>query len=678
MKTWIKYSLLFALLATLAIVFHRDSITSPPNHEHAWAQSDYQALAHGFIRNNFDLLNAETYVYNHQYPHDWQVAHPSTKTSVNFPIYSYTVAVLMKVLGTSEPWVYRSFTLLMSFIGLLYLFKLAQMLNINLYLSLGLVLFLACSPLYVFYQANFLPGVPALSVSLVGIYHYFKYVQTKQHKYFLIGIVFLTLSAMSRTTYVMPLIAILGVELLRIIQKQSSFWNKVLPTVLSLSVIVGYLWYDQWYRDIHGSLFLNIILPPRSFNEVLEIFDLIRERWIFQYFNEQQFQIFGGVLGIILFAILLKKFQLNDTQKRLGQMVLTLFLGSFAFFWAMMTQFTSHDYYFIDSFYLPLILGLTFGVSYIQSAGKWITAVAIFFFTWIPFQLLPDTFKVQEQKTVEGFYDRTRPTVRNFTGTKAYFDSLGIEKEDKILVLGAVGPNLPFTFFERKGYTIFNIESHRIEKALTWDFDYVVVQNDYFTAEILPYYPQLLNLLEPVADNGKITICKRKNTQKPSTLKQFKRIPEKAIQIAEFKYDSDSIIADTNWGNLDSTRCYGILDAEHSYGLTYKLKTPKFNNNNRYLMRFTAKVQSTDKFDCYVIGVIKENGEDKILKTFNLNKWLSVSEKWQSIEYYFEVPKMNFEKGELSVFFWNPSKSTIKYNDFRIEIFEREDFSVLK
>ena len=87
---------------------------------HAWAQDDRYALAIGFLDNGFDLFHPETMIYNKQFPGDWQVAYDTTITAVDFPIHEYIVALLMKLFGTTSPWVFRLWTMISSFIGLFF------------------------------------------------------------------------------------------------------------------------------------------------------------------------------------------------------------------------------------------------------------------------------------------------------------------------------------------------------------------------------------------------------------------------------------------------------------------------------------------------------------------------------------------------------------------------------
>ena len=90
----------------------RNYMDEYPTHIHAWAEQDHYALALGFINNGFDLFHPETMIYNKQFPGWWQEPSATTITSADFPIHEYIVALLMKLFGTTSPWVFRLWTLL--------------------------------------------------------------------------------------------------------------------------------------------------------------------------------------------------------------------------------------------------------------------------------------------------------------------------------------------------------------------------------------------------------------------------------------------------------------------------------------------------------------------------------------------------------------------------------------
>ena len=127
----------------------RNYMDEYPTHIHAWAEQDHYALALGFINNGFDLFHPETMIYNKQFPGWWQEPSATTITSADFPIHEYIVALLMKLFGTTSPWVFRLWTLLWAVIGLLFVYRIAFLVTKKFTKSLFVTFVALCSPVFV-------------------------------------------------------------------------------------------------------------------------------------------------------------------------------------------------------------------------------------------------------------------------------------------------------------------------------------------------------------------------------------------------------------------------------------------------------------------------------------------------------------------------------------------------
>ena len=206
------------IIIVLGILFHYNYINEFPSHIHAWAQSDRYALSLGFINNDFNLFKPETFVLNHQFPDNWKSPSQYSITAVDFPIHDYIPAILMKIAGVNSPWIYRLYTLIYSFIGLLFLYKLSYILSKSKTKSIFVLIFAATSPVFVYYQGGFLPTIPSLANVFIGVYFYVRYLNSNKLKYFNVSLLFLTLAILSRTTFAIPLIAILALEFIRVLK----------------------------------------------------------------------------------------------------------------------------------------------------------------------------------------------------------------------------------------------------------------------------------------------------------------------------------------------------------------------------------------------------------------------------------------------------------------------------
>ena len=179
----IKNVFVIITIVSLSVIYHSRYINEFPSHIHAWAQSDRYALSLGFLDNDLNFFKPQTLVYNHQFPDKWKVPSEKTITAVDFPIHDYIPALLMKISGNTSPWVFRIYILLYSFLGLFFLFKLSYAITKDFIKSVFVVVFTATSPIYVYYQAGFLPTIPSLSNAIIGIFFYYKFLNENKNNF---------------------------------------------------------------------------------------------------------------------------------------------------------------------------------------------------------------------------------------------------------------------------------------------------------------------------------------------------------------------------------------------------------------------------------------------------------------------------------------------------------------
>ena len=200
--------LMVSLLFSIAFLIHSPYISVFPAHVHAWAQIDRLALVLGYIENNFNLFQPQTFVLNHQFPNYWLSEDASSITAVDLPIHEYIVSLFVKITDCSVVYALRTYTIVLSIVGLFYLYKLNRLIGNNFAGALLVVMFTTTSPLYTYYQGGMLPSIACLSLSIVGLYYFIKYQKDKLNSDFLWSILFLTISALSRTSFAIPLIAV--------------------------------------------------------------------------------------------------------------------------------------------------------------------------------------------------------------------------------------------------------------------------------------------------------------------------------------------------------------------------------------------------------------------------------------------------------------------------------------
>lgn len=674
MKAKIKGIGIFLFFIIIAFVYHHKYINEFPSHIHAWAQSDRYALSLGFLENGFNFFKPQTFVYNHQFPDKWEVPSEKTITAVDFPIHDYIPALLMKITGSTSPWVFRMYILMYSFLGLFFLFKLAFSITKDYLKSTFTVLFAATSPVFVYYQSGFLPTIPSLSNAIIGIFFYYKYLQKNKNQHFWGSIIFLTMSALSRTTFAIPIVTVLSIEFIRIIRKESPFIAKILPVMVSVALLLSYYLYNGYLRKLYGSIFLNHLLPAESFDQVKEILTYIYHNWLFQYLSIYHYLILIILSFAGIFFLIRRKSNLKRPEIYFGLLIGSYFCGCLFFFFFMIQQFPAHDYYFIDTFYLPLNLFLILLLSLIPPTEKrGIRVIQIAFGSLISIILLIQPIKLQEQRRETGFWDKTEATINNYHHSSHFLDSLGIAKSSKILVLDAVAPNIPFLLMQRKGFAVMDTKKENLERALEWDFDYIVIQNEYFISDIYTPYPAIVSKLDKIADNGKISICTLSNNR-DRTLLDFIGLNQKK-PIFEACVDFETYPGNF-WQNYEPTnqktylgKASGLLHSDILYGLTYKTNQfPELQYKSRTLLFSSYFLRHSD-INCEIVVSIHENGKNVYYRSNNLQHLINTVNEWQKVSLVFQLPKIESNDYEFAVFLYNTGKSTLYYDDFSISIY---------
>lgn len=674
MKTKLETIGILILIIGLGIIFQYKYLNEFPSHIHAWAQSDRYALSLGFLDNGLDFLKPETFIYNHQFPHKWKVPSETTITAVDFPIHDYIPAILMKISGNTSPFLFRSYILAYSFVGLFFLFKLSFAITKDYLKSVFIVIFAASSPVFVYYQGGFLPTIPSFSNAIVGIYFYQRFINENKNKYFGLGLFSLTLATLSRTTFAIPLIAVLGVELIRALRKETKLVSKLLPTGISILTISSYLYYNGILREKHGSIFLNHILPANTIEEAKEILKYVYEIWFFQYFTKPHYYILIAVFVLTAFFIATKKIRFQKANIYVGILSITYLFGCTIFAILMLRQFPAHDYYFIDTFFLPIILFLTFITSLfpvIEKKNNNIISVVLL--TAFSVILILQPFNSQEKRRETGYWDKTELTINNYSNSSDFLDSINVPKDSKILVIDAVAPNIPFILMQRKGYVVMDLNQENIKEALKWDYDFIVLQNEYFISEIYTPYPNILSKLEKIADNGKISVCRYSENKQQSLLDFIGPTNKESVFETTVNFEG---APDSLWQNFNPTSNFshnsnysGHLTKDIVYGLTYKTrKLSELETDSRTLL-FSSYFLSDTIINSEIVVSINSKGQNIYYKSTNLKDIIKTEGNWTNVSLIFELPMIKSDDYEFAVFIWNTGKAELYYDDFSISLY---------
>lgn len=507
-RSWI-IALIFIVLVGLFVQY--PYMNEFPSFIHAWSQSDRYAISLGFVNNDLDLFYPETFIYNKQFPHGWNYAFDNTITSVDFPILEYVVAVIMKITGNTSPWIFRTCTMLVALLGMFFLYKLAFLLTKDWIKSLLVTAVAMTSPVYAYYFNGFIPGIPALTFAIIALFFYIKYLNEENIRFFAVTIIFMTLSVLVRSSFAVFYVAILCFEILRILRKETKCFNKFIYVLLSFFVILAYYLWNKHLAAENGTLFLGKLLPANNWADFWDRMGDAINNWKYHYFAKIHYCLFAVTIVFSIIYVVYKKIKNKDDvkverdNKKISLwifLVITLF-GYILFTIAMAKQFEYHDYYFIDTYFLPFLLLFILIIKGLPKNenckyGIFSFVVTVFFIVI----MLRDVDEIQGQRRKRYHGKNSERTISNYSGSDKFLDSVGVAKDAKILSLYSYPQNTPFILMNRKGFTKMN---DKINNELSFDYDFVIIETEIYEQK-KEENRDLFSALRYFADNGRLIL----------------------------------------------------------------------------------------------------------------------------------------------------------------------------
>lgn len=657
------------LIVGLGLFFGHNRITSFPKHVHAWAEGGQYAIALGFIDNGFDFFKPETFVLNPQFPGDNGKTTASGVTAVDFPIFQYLVAGAMQITGITSPIVYRLFVFLYSCLGLFLLFKSSYLVTQSLARSYLVLLFVISSPVFVYYQTGMLISMPALSTAFISCYFLIKHFKYGVYAAFIWAIVFITMAAAMRTTYLIFFCAIGLWYLIDAIKSRKFSVAHLLPFLIGLTFLIVYRYYNFLLAKEHGSIFLNQFLMASSLPEFIDYLQMTWSSWKLDYFSKLHYLImaFLFIIGGIIYRK--NKTVALDIHRKLFVISIAALLADVLFLIVMIRQFPQHDYYFLDSFFLPITLLLMVSISFFPRFRsknlKYVAATILF----IPAFLR--AIEVQENRTNPVYWNEVTSTVNSLEGADALLDCLEVGMDAKVLILGSHGANLPLIQTRRKGYTLLNNSKHLIDEALDWDYDYLLLPHNLFLSEIYPLYPEIVHQFKRIGGNERLGVYKR-NKGEYNKLSQFLGLNEATIVASKF-IDFEFIDPEYGIENMrSSTKKYNgdfayKLAFDNEYGLNIKFQRIDLSSNGlSALVDLEANLATRNAIK--LIMVIKNEGEIIHYEEKDFGELIEETGSWKHLKLIYEIP--TFLKGNASIEFysWNSGGNTVYIDDLDIRI----------
>jgi hypothetical protein len=651
----------FLIVFSLSIFLFKDSIALFPSFIHAWTQSDRYALALGFLNNDFDFFHPQTF----------NLITTRGITQVDFPINEYIVAFIMWMTGMHVPMMFRIYILMYGLVGLYFLFKLTRYLGGTFFNSLFVSLFIFSCPVFAYYLDGFIPSIPSFSNCIIAFYFFFRYQQSQGKKDFSFAILFFTLAALSRTPFVIFLFAAFCTQILFYFRKKRASRFELKIFLLGFASVIIYYLYNSYLQSHFGSQFLSALLIPDSLNELKEITIRVIDSWKLEYFTKYHY----FALVIILCTLPFKSLAREGSKKTVIIFYLWIsFTGVLMYFLVMARQFPAHDYYFIDSFYPVVSLFLAYAVARIKSLSKPFSAVVILTGCIFIFFFLNAVKKANAERYRTQPWDRAEMTRQNFTGTEVFFDSIGVPRTAKVLVIDSYTTNTALILMNRMGYTVITTSKKNIDAAMKKPFDIVAIQNCFVVSEVLRNDSTLPAKLVKYADNGLVSFYRIENNPQQTT-EQFLGISnQNTLFQFENNFSDDSIPVGWNKINLSGEKYFSpshslLINEDDEYYPSIKIDSFHIAAISKAKIFIRGNIlRETDK-NIELVAAVSHNDENYYYQTFSLRDYTKASAQWQDFMFQFVLPELKSPEDKVVVYFWNPEKGKFYMDDLELTLY---------
>jgi hypothetical protein len=441
-----------------------DILNAPPQANHLWRQADGASQALNLWHDGFPF--PQTRVHN--------AVKGSGKTVGEFPLFYGIAALFYPIFGDAN-WILRGVHAACWLFGLFALGRIVWYWTRHVFMSLYLPLFLVSSPLVLFYAINYLPNVPVIGLLFIASFCFqqyflhsskrFKIAEIATKRWFWAFQILFAIIGIIKPTALILWIALAVLWWLEVLRGGQAFGRRALQFggswLLVVVVFVLWRWWSSIYNATHQTtgFFLATTMPIWNLDAAdrLMIFRLIRDYWILDAFPKTTWLFIIISLCINIFFSSLQSLFWSGLLWLVG-------FGTVAFILLWYAQLGVHDYYFIDILpFISLILLSLFIVLQTKTSLLKNNIVQNIFITILSLVLLNNVIETKNILWKKRYnvhhaihQDRPFPPLAK-EKVRRFLDSVGVRKRDTVLSLSDGSPNASLYFFDRVGYTLWNI-----------------------------------------------------------------------------------------------------------------------------------------------------------------------------------------------------------------------------
>ncbi len=471
-----KWIFIFLFLIFSMVYNYQDILFKSPQSIHQWRQCDCLSITMNYYQDNNPFLEPSIHYLGRD---------GTGKTVSDFPLIYFLVAKLWKVFGHHE-FIYRLVVLLFFFSGLFALFKIFENTIKDSILAIAGSLFLFTSPTLVYYANNFLMDIPAFSLALIGLYFFFRFIQSSANIHLYLFAFFYAIAGLLKITSLLSYMAIVGLFIFELFNVKLNRDRKIFQHplkqifILVSVLIIPIIWYmytKNYNAKYNAGFFLIGILPIWKLDipQIKIILDYINEHIKWDYFrSDTQFVFVFMFVSVLVF------------YKRVNKIILllTIFIsiGFLLFIILFFEALKHHDYYVINLFILIPIVILGF-LSMLKDKFNIIYTSALFRIIVIVFLIYNIDFartRIEYRYNCEGWQNKYYiEDIQPLEKITPYLRSIGIKKDDRVISLSDNSINISLYFMNQKGWTNFGIsaDSARIKEKINLGAKYLIIYN---------------------------------------------------------------------------------------------------------------------------------------------------------------------------------------------------------
>lgn len=438
------------LAMSLAYEYHKYSFYRPQS-IHAWRQTDCASQAYNYYKYDKNFFKPEIFL---QCSDNFTTGYCAEE----FPLIFYTIGILYSIFGFHE-YIYRIFSIVLFFIGLLYLYKTTLKLINDKFWSLFLTLVLFTSPVMVYYANNFVGNIQAFSITLVGWFFFINFYQNNKLKHFILAVSFFTLAALLKISELFSLITLAGLlfleitRMVRFKENQDIFSKKILSAlVLFLAFLTVASWYvyAHYYNQIHDQhyyIFKTGFIFSLTKEYIYSTWLEIRKIHFYSYYH-------SSVLVLLAVSLLWNLINIKKANRLLVAITVIIFIGFVLYVLLFFEYFKDHDYYLISLYILPIFSFIT-SFDILQKKYNIKQSVVLKFLITLYFIFLVHYASKKIYERYYGWENSVYKQYENLYDIEPYLTKIGVKDTDKVICIPDNTPNISLYLMLRKGYTNF-------------------------------------------------------------------------------------------------------------------------------------------------------------------------------------------------------------------------------